>query len=49
VALDDQGNPVEVPALIPETDEQRLRVQAGKARQAYRLEQARKFPARNNP
>lgn len=42
VALDDQGQPFEVPALIPETDEQRERMQAGKARQAYRLSHSRK-------
>lgn len=42
VALDDDGKPVQVPPLIPETEEQRLRMEDGKARQAYRLEQARR-------
>ena len=39
VALDDQGQPVPVPPLIPENDEQRERMEAGEARQAYRLSQ----------
>ena len=37
VALDEKGNPVRVPALIPEDDEQRIRMEEGKARQEYRL------------
>ncbi len=40
VALDEAGHPVEVPPLIPETDVQRIRMEEGKARQAYRLAQA---------
>lgn len=39
VALDEQGRPVQVPALIPENDAQRARMEAGRARQAYRLSQ----------
>lgn len=39
VALDERGNPAPVPALIPETEEQRQRMQAGAARQQYRLSQ----------
>lgn len=39
VALDDQGQPVPVPPLIPENEEQRERMEAGEARQAYRLSQ----------
>ena len=39
VALDKNGKPVPVPALIPETEEQRQRMEEGKARQAYRLAQ----------
>lgn len=39
VALDEQGQPVQVPALIPENDAQRVRMEAGRARQAYRLSQ----------
>jgi uncharacterized protein (TIGR00369 family) len=39
VALDKNGKPVPVPALIPETEEQRQRMEEGKARQAYRLSQ----------
>jgi uncharacterized protein (TIGR00369 family) len=42
VALDQDGNPVPVPPLIPETEDQRLRMQDGKARQDYRLSQSRK-------
>lgn len=36
VALDENGQPTPVPPLIAETDEQRLRMQEGAARQAYR-------------
>jgi uncharacterized protein (TIGR00369 family) len=36
VALDDAGRPTPVPALIPETDAERARLQAGGERQAYR-------------
>jgi uncharacterized protein (TIGR00369 family) len=39
VALDENGKPVPVPRLIPETEEQRRRMEEGKARQAYRLAQ----------
>src|SRR5574341_1700877 len=39
VALDESGRPVPVPPLIPETDAQRARMEAGRARQAYRLAQ----------
>jgi uncharacterized protein (TIGR00369 family) len=39
VALDINGKPVPVPPLIPETEEQRRRMEDGKARQAYRLSQ----------
>ena len=39
VALDEDGNPSPVPALIPETEEQRQRMEAGLARQQYRLSQ----------
>jgi uncharacterized protein (TIGR00369 family) len=39
VALDDQGQPVPVPPLIPEDAEQQERMEAGQARQAYRLSQ----------
>lgn len=37
VALDDQGKPTPVPPLLPETEEQRKRMEDAKARQAYRL------------
>jgi uncharacterized protein (TIGR00369 family) len=37
VALDDQGQPVSVPPLIPENEEQRQRMEEGQARQVYRL------------
>ncbi len=39
VALDESGRPVPVPPLIPETEAQRARMEAGRARQAYRLAQ----------
>jgi len=41
VALDDDGNPAEVPQLIPETDAQRERMKQAQARQAFRLQQRR--------
>ena len=41
VALGDDGSPVVVPALIPETEAQANRMKAGKARQIYRLSQNR--------
>lgn len=37
VALDDQGQPVSVPPLIPENEEQQQRMEEGQARQVYRL------------
>jgi uncharacterized protein (TIGR00369 family) len=39
VALNENGTPIPVPPLIPESEEQRLRMEAGRARQAYRLSQ----------
>lgn len=42
VALDDHGKPVAVPALMPETEEQRERMVAGQARQQHRLARAQK-------
>ena len=39
VALDDQGRAVPVPSLIPETEAQRQRMEAGRQRQAERLKQ----------
>jgi len=42
VALDDQGNPVAVPPLIPENSEQTLRMEEGRKRQEYRLQQKAK-------
>ena len=41
VALDEGGRPVAVPPLIPENEEQRQRMEDGKARQEYRLAQSR--------
>lgn len=46
VALDESGQPVEVPRLIAETEEEQLRMLEGKARQAYRLEQSRRRSSR---
>lgn len=43
VALGDDGKPVEVPQLIPETEEQKLRIKQGMERQEYRLKQLNKF------
>lgn len=39
VALDDDGNPVQVPPLKAETGEQKRRMQSAKERQKYRLTQ----------
>jgi uncharacterized protein (TIGR00369 family) len=39
VALDDTGRAVPVPPLIPETDAERQRMEAGRQRQAERLKQ----------
>lgn len=41
VALDEHDHPVPVPALIPENEDQRSRMEAGHARQLYRLSQRR--------
>lgn len=38
VALDKEGNKVQVPPIIPETDEEKEEYEAGKRRQALRLE-----------
>lgn len=42
VAVDENGNAVEVPPLLAETDEEKERMQAGEARQAHRLAQKAK-------
>jgi uncharacterized protein (TIGR00369 family) len=42
VALDDESKPSPVPPLVPETDEQRLRMDEGSSRQRYRLQQEKK-------
>lgn len=41
VALDANGKPIPVPPLVAENEAQRIRMEAGKARQAYRLAQAK--------
>jgi uncharacterized protein (TIGR00369 family) len=41
VALDETGRKVPVPPLVPETEAERERMEAAKARQAYRLSQHR--------
>ena len=41
VALDKEGEPVEVPPLIPEIESDHDRMEAGKKRQAHRLAQIR--------
>ena len=42
VAIDDEGNPTPVPALIAENDAERIRLEEAKARQEYRLSQSRR-------
>ena len=42
VALDEAGHPTKVPRLILETDEEKRRWEAGKARQTHRLQQRKK-------
>lgn len=39
VALDERGRPVPVPRLLPETDAERERMEAGRLRQDYRKKQ----------
>jgi uncharacterized protein (TIGR00369 family) len=39
VALDDEGRPTSVPALIIETEEEKQRMEQAKKRQAYRISQ----------
>jgi acyl-CoA hydrolase len=39
VALDDEGRPTPVPALIAETDEDKQRMEQAKKRQAHRIAQ----------
>jgi uncharacterized protein (TIGR00369 family) len=39
VALDDEGQPTTVPALIVETEEEKQRMEQAKKRQAYRISQ----------
>jgi uncharacterized protein (TIGR00369 family) len=46
VALDENGHPTQVPPLIPQTPEQLFRMEEGKARQNYRLEQSRRIEQR---
>lgn len=45
VALDENGTPVQVPPLIPETEAQRRRMEEGKERQAYRKAQLKRAAA----
>jgi uncharacterized protein (TIGR00369 family) len=45
VALDSAGKPAEVQPLLPETDKQRQRMEAGRKRQAYRLSQSQQTSA----
>ncbi len=41
VALDENGRPIQVPALIPESDADRRRMEEGRLRQAHRLSQVK--------
>jgi uncharacterized protein (TIGR00369 family) len=45
VALDEDGNPAVVPLLIAENEAESRRMEEGKQRQAYRLEQSRRMAA----
>jgi acyl-CoA hydrolase len=49
VALDDRGQPTEVPGLILETEDEQRRWEAGKARQAHRLERQAEKAGRQSP
>ena len=42
VALDADDHPAEVPPLIPENEDHRLRMEEGRARQEYRISQTRR-------
>jgi len=42
VALDENGQPCAVPPLIPENEEQRVRMEEGRQRQAYRLSHSKR-------
>lgn len=44
VALDENARPTPVPPLIPETEAERARLEAGRSRQAYRLANASPNP-----
>lgn len=48
VALNEEGRPKPVPQLVPESDLEKLRMAAGKKRQAYRLAQ-REEEKQENP
>lgn len=48
VALTEEGKPTRVPPLLAETDAHRKRMEAGAARQQYRLEQAKLDPPVKN-
>jgi uncharacterized protein (TIGR00369 family) len=45
VALGEYDHPIPVPPLIPENEEQRLRMEEGRERQEYRLSTSRKKPS----
>lgn len=44
VALDEDGTPIPVPPLLPETEEERERMEEGARRQAYRKSQVKRSP-----
>lgn len=48
VALDDEGNPTEVPGLIAETEEEAQRMLEGEERQQYRISQNQKKRRKEN-
>jgi acyl-CoA hydrolase len=48
VALNQEGKPVAVPPIIPQTDAQRLRMEEGRERQDRRLAQSRRSHEGNN-
>lgn len=43
VAIDDDGRPVRVPPIMPETDEERRRYEDALSRRAHRLEHRKRF------
>lgn len=49
VALGKDGKPIQVPPLLPQTEAQRQRMEAGRTRQAYRLAQSKRNRIERQP